>query len=75
MANAMASVGPTLIKCHEPTVMAIARSVPSLLQVLYLKRQLTDYHVEHVEKSRTLHVFVPHLGIHRVPQGATRCEC
>jgi hypothetical protein len=31
-------------------------------QILYLKRQLTDYHVEHVIKSRTLHVFVPWLG-------------
>jgi hypothetical protein len=30
---------------------------------LYLKRQLTDYHVEHVIKSSTLHVFVPWLGV------------
>jgi hypothetical protein len=44
-----------LTACGEDT------GVPNL--VTYLKRQLTDYHVEHVIKSRTLHVFVPQLGV------------
>jgi hypothetical protein len=33
-ANAMASVGPTPAKCHEPTAMAVARSVIQFIFIL-----------------------------------------
>jgi hypothetical protein len=41
--------------------------------ILYLKRQLTDYHVEHVAKSRTLHVFVSRLGV-AAPESRERSD-